>query len=601
MKCSFRKDLNNDIPLPEISVIGTLLAAHVMLELGCHYGRITYIFTLYFMEVKYAVYNLLIYAAILSLIIFITGKIFLGEVVFCFCTGIIAIINYYVIQWHGTPLTIQEVQNAKTAFNVLRSYRFVVYKHVGYILIVLLISIILNYSCNYFDNRKRTRSHNKTRKQSLVSISVELLILITWGYNLIPEDPVTWDWRGGYQQYGYAFTTISRAIRFADIVIKPEGYDEFDYGRISSLEKHTTEEMVYPDIILILNESFYDPRVAINIETDAPYLGFFNGLDRCIKGYAVVPLAGGGTNKTEYELLTSNSMELLPDVTPFNVLNLSNAESIVSFLKQYGYYTIAMHPGERTSYNREYAFECLGFNEVNFSKDFLDLERYKDRVWPTDESVYQNMIRKYEETAKTNEPIFLYMLTLQNHGGYETSDQKNDIIHVSGEYSGYEDELNEYLTSISLSDAAFHELIDYFSNSDRQVVVCMLGDHCPDYMQEMVHKTLGEVDEVSMRSTPFVIWSNYNITDSCRETVSVNYLAPMLCEEAGLPLSAYYHYLLDLKNEAPVLTAMGYYISLDGQLYQYQEGPVKDNITVYHYMEYDRIKQRYDFDKNIYK
>lgn len=599
MKHSYHKKYDQRILSHILSVIITLLAAHIMLELGCHYGRITYIFTLYYMEIKYAVYNLIIYAALLSLFVLFTGRLWLGELLTSVSAAIVSIINYYVIQWHGTPLTLQEAKNAKTALNVLESYRIVVYKHIWYILIILFINVLIIILCRHFT--PEGLKQRKIRKCTFISLLFELVVLSVWGYCLIPEDPVTWDWRGGYQHYGYAFTTISRAIRFADPVIKPEGYDEFDYGTISSLDEDNLENVAYPDIILILNETFYDPNVILNIETDVPYIKYFYSMEEG-KGrmYAVVPQAGGGTNKTEYELLTSNSMNLLPDVTPFNVLKMSNADSIVSFLKQFGYYTIAMHPGEPTSYNRKYAYECLGFDDVHFVKNFSNLEPYKDRIWPTDESVYQNMIREYEEATETNQPVFLYMLTIQNHGGFEISDSKNDIVHVSGEYGSYDEQLNEFLTSISYSDTAFQDLKEYFSNSERHVIMCMLGDHCPDFMPDMVQDISGEVDEVLIRSTPLAIWSNYD-DELSKENVSVNYIAPMICKKAKIPLSEFYNYLLGLKKEAPILTAMGYYITNDGKTYEYQEGPEKDNIAIYHYMEYDRIAQRHDFDVDIYR
>ena len=51
LKQLFQQYIDHSIMVRLISVIGTLLAAHIMLELGCHYGRITYIFTLYFMGI----------------------------------------------------------------------------------------------------------------------------------------------------------------------------------------------------------------------------------------------------------------------------------------------------------------------------------------------------------------------------------------------------------------------------------------------------------------------------------------------------------------------------------------------------------------------
>lgn len=218
MKHSFQKKIFYSILIHMLSIVVTLLAAHIMLELGCHYGRITYIFTLYFMEIKYAVYNLLIYAALLSLLVLFTGRLWLGELITSVLAAIISIINYYVIQWHGTPLTLQEAKNAKTALNVLKPYRIIVYKHVWYILIVLFISVLIAILCKHFFGEPFKQ--RKIRNCSLISLLVELAVLSVWGYRLIPEDPITWDWRVGYQQYGYAFTTISRAIRFSDPALR---------------------------------------------------------------------------------------------------------------------------------------------------------------------------------------------------------------------------------------------------------------------------------------------------------------------------------------------------------------------------------------------
>ena len=52
-------------------------------------------------------------------------------------------------------------------------------------------------------------------------------------------------------------------------------------------------------------------------------------------------------NSTEYEMLTSNSLILMPSITPFNWLNLYNANSVVSYLKGLGYTTMAAHPSHQ--------------------------------------------------------------------------------------------------------------------------------------------------------------------------------------------------------------------------------------------------------------
>lgn len=80
---------------------------------------------------------------------------------------------------------------------------------------------------------------------------------------------------------------------------------------------HTTSEGEKPDIILILNETLFDFSLIHDFETDEPVMPYMKSLENVIRGYVSVPAIGGGTNRSEYELLTSNSLYLMKDILPF--------------------------------------------------------------------------------------------------------------------------------------------------------------------------------------------------------------------------------------------------------------------------------------------
>ena len=63
-------------------------------------------------------------------------------------------------------------------------------------------------------------------------------------------------------------------------------------------------------------------------------------LPNSIYGHTISPHVGGGTNSSEYEMLSSNSLMLMPSITPFNWLNLHKANSLVSNLKDLGMPTL---------------------------------------------------------------------------------------------------------------------------------------------------------------------------------------------------------------------------------------------------------------------
>ena len=120
------------------------------------------------------------------------------------------------------------------------------------------------------------------------------------------------------------------------------------------------ERSSYPDIILILNESLCDISYYSTVDEGAEVLAPIHQIPGIISGYSVASLIGGGTNNSEYELLTSNSMAGLSISAPFLVLNMENTNSIVSYLGNYGYYSVAMHCGAKTNYGRNRAYPAIG-------------------------------------------------------------------------------------------------------------------------------------------------------------------------------------------------------------------------------------------------
>ena len=78
--------------------------------------------------------------------------------------------------------------------------------------------------------------------------------------------------------------------------------------------------------------------------------------------------------------------------------------------------------------------------------------------------------------------------------------------------------------------------------------------------------------QILERSTPFFIWANYPLEHTAAATSTADplnrmdmvMLAPTLLQQAGLPLSDYYEYLLEMKQNTPVVTAANDYMKVDG-------------------------------------
>lgn len=117
------------------------------------------------------------------------------------------------------------------------------------------------------------------------------------------------------------------------MIQEPDGYSEERIMElVASLKQSDEGESRTPDVILILNETFCDLRQVADIHANQEFLHYWDTMPNTVKGYAVAPIDGGGTNCSEYELLTGNSLQLMPGITPFYVLDLENANSIASHL-----------------------------------------------------------------------------------------------------------------------------------------------------------------------------------------------------------------------------------------------------------------------------
>ena len=510
-----------------------------------------------------------------------------------FCGGL-AIANHYVIMLHGMPLSFLVLRNFKTAMNVISGYQFTIDIHVIRVLLLLCFTVVVALLPRFFATyRKRTTKYLIIRNTALILVCVLFFSVTYLGSNpLKPKKTIAWNWAEAYHKYGYPACTIETLFQAISVVNMPDGYTEDALNQIE-INHRPVENPATPDVILILNESFYDLRQINDIETDKPFMENIESMPTLLKGHAIVPGTGGGTNLAEYELLTSNSLQLMPGVTPFNTIRLNGANSITSHMNSLGYYTVGSHPEPSINYSRIYAYHDLQFQEIHFEEDFTDVETYETRRFKTDKSVYSNMIRWYE-AAPADSPRFMYLLTIQNHGGYDLNAPEADLIHVKTDLGNHTALANEFLSCISLTDQSFKELTEYFAQVDRPVIICMVGDHAPDFTKSIISDKLsGAEADLKHRTVPLLVWANYDLGDIELGTMSMNYVVPTLLDIANVQLSPYYSYILQVKEQVPILSAYGSYYDNDGTLFKYDTDtgmPYESLVDNYFFLEYENLQ-----------
>ena len=400
---------------------------------------------------------------------------------------------------------------------------------------------------------------------------------------------------------------------------KPDGYNKAQCENM--LLKYKTDDKANnkPNIICIMNESFSDLRVLGDFKTNEEYMPFITNLSKnTIKGNVLVSALGGNTSNSEFEFLTGISMANLPSGTNAYSSNIikNNTPSLVSHLNSLGYQTIAFHPFVKTGWNRNNVYKQLSFkkfisiddlfptdiannyasgifNEQYFSKNNILLRDYV-----SDEYDYKEIIRQFE-SKKENTPLFMFNVTMQNHGGYKNkSDNFKETIHLIdnpytdiNEFENYP-ETNQYLSLIKESDAAFENLVKYFSKIKEPTIICMFGDHQPaladGFMENLTFntdKSLLEIEQAK-RTVPYIIWANFDIEEQENQDMSLNYLSSYLLKCANIENTAFNEYLLNLYAQLPIINSVGYYDSQKNMYSTQDNSKYEYKLNEYEYMSY---------------
>lgn len=543
-------------------------------------------------DLRYLILNLMILAGVYLVLSIPWRYVRSGGIWFSAMCTLLAIVNHYTLRFHGAILTVQEMQNFGTAMNVIGQYDFfssAVLPEVFLQLGILMGCLGLSWVEYRLLERPVERSGLAHRLGCLLCAAVVGAVLFSdKAQPYLKAARSSWQPTFTVQYHGYPMVLLSSFTEYE--LTPPQGYDPNALAAIPIPEGDVGGTR-QPDIILILNETFYDPTQVTPIQTDEPYLSGISGLDNALRGNAIAQ-SGGGTNVTEFELLTSNLQSLVGG-TPFNVLNMADTASLVTVLREQGYYTMASHPASGSNYNRTTGYADMGFDEIHFETDFQDLTAYGSRTMATDESVYANLIRWYENAQAQNKPIFSYCLTLQNHGGWDQNPPEADLVHLTQYDGAYgQGELNEYLSCIRLSDQAFVALCDYFRTVDRPVVVCMTGDHSPSFIDSITTRELGEETHIRQAAVPLVIWANFPLAGAERDLgdCSVTAVGPILLEQAGVAIPPFYRSVLELNSRFPVITSWGQCREITGELLSFDEKtPQTEPIWNYLYLAYNNL------------
>lgn len=550
-------------------------------------------------------FNIVLFLLVTIVLFLLTGKLKTAHRIVYGVAMIYGIANSYVVRFRTNPIVPWDIFSWKTAASVADNYNFMPDTRMVVVTLVFLVAIALFH----FIKVKVTRFVFWKR---LIPAALVAVVLSLFAGTLQQES-----FQNSHRLYNKLFTPVymtdvdGMAVTFVMnlaymSIDKPEHYSDSEaqavldsYGAGGAMSEDTDpaakddtqKDEELPNIIVMMNESFSDLSVLGDFETNEDYMPFIHSLEQgaenTVTGMLNVSVCGGNTANTEFEFLTGNTMAFLPQGSiPYQQYINGDLKALPDYLKTLGYQTIATHPYNAGGWERDTVYPMLGFNESVFKDEYVNPQYVRQYI--SDESCVDKIIEFYEN-KETDKPLFVFNVTMQNHGGYQ--DQYGNFTPDISVKDSTNFSLQQYLSLVKLSDSALESLISYFKDADEKTVIVFFGDHQPSdavastvlAKNGMSWNHLTEEQQKLRYQVPYVVWANYDIDEETGADTSANYLAAEVLERAGVPLDEYRSYLMNLKTEYPIISAVRT-VKADGS--EVRASDEKDEMDIYRKLQY---------------
>ena len=312
-----------------------------------------------------------------------------------------------------------------------------------------------------------------------------------------------------------------------------------------ALQQHmqapATPANTLPDIVVIQSESFFDPSIMHGYE----HADLTPNLRRLqaegTSGPLHVPTFGGGTIRTEFEVLTGLSLRYFEDMQfPYLQMNRKLVPSMVRALNARGYETVAIHGNDPAFWNRTTAFKALGFDRF-VSRAQFPANAAMDGKYMADSAMTDEIMAQLKDSGP---PQFLFAISIEAHGPYDVEPADpaaRDAIQVPPGLSDKDKrELQDYLYHIGHADHELGRLAALLAKRSRPTLLLFYGDHLPALTD--VYHTLGFVDGGNMLSEPgtWLLLDPAHPAKAVHEDIASWMLPGKLLDAAGIHDDAYF-------------------------------------------------------------
>lgn len=308
-----------------------------------------------------------------------------------------------------------------------------------------------------------------------------------------------------------------------------------------------------PDVVAVLEESTFDPHMLDACTIPQCDLGMFEkGAYTRAGGPLIVHTFGGGTWTSEFALETGLADVLFGNAGLYAPYSLAPRVkySLPRAFKAAGYRVIAIYSHSGEFLNARNAYANYGFDAFYDGTDH-------GLGWESSDADLLSVFRQIyaEETAAhPDQPLFIFTLTLHQHGPHMTPLEQlpppYDKPLLPGKFkpAALDKWLNlnlgNYLQRAALSSQMIESLRTLLWTNGRPTVLMHFGDHQPSFdgamhaIPKTVPKSAGKNDS---RVTYYRLLTSFpRPAMKAWDALDIVYLGSMLLDAAGAPKDAFY-------------------------------------------------------------
>jgi phosphoglycerol transferase MdoB-like AlkP superfamily enzyme len=341
---------------------------------------------------------------------------------------------------------------------------------------------------------------------------------------------------------------------FNDTVInQPVTPADVDRSIVWTLDRPLQAPATPPDVVAVLEESTFDPRI-LKLCTIPPCRRAMFDADRMTRAHGPMSVHtfGGGTWTSEFSLLTGLAHNLFGNAGLYAPYNLAPrvAFTLPKMFRSAGYRAIAVYPISGDFLNARNAYDYYGFDA------FYDGTQY-GLAWEShDADLLRVFERIYADEKRTHpeQPLFVFMLTLHQHGPHmvplaELPAPYNQPLFAGAFKPKALDEwlnlnLGNYLQRLQESDAMMADLQKFLLGGEHPAVLMHFGDHQPSFdgaINEIPKSVPKEAGPASNWVTYYMLKSNFPVRRTFDYPVlDIAFLGSLLLDVAGVPKNAFY-------------------------------------------------------------